>query len=57
MLSLSALDPLNADFPRLPTGKYGKQLCQFCKTEAERWHEKTLVICCFTCALKIKGWL
>lgn len=57
VLSLTALDPLDIDFPRLPDGKYGTTNCQFCPKKAARWHEKTLAHCCTSCALKIKGWL
>lgn len=56
-LGQTALDPLDTDFPRLPPGKYGMYNCQFCKKQADRWHEKTLARCCTKCALKIKGWL
>jgi hypothetical protein len=56
-LSFTALDPLDADFPHLPPGKYGQYICQICRDKkAERWHERTRVLFCFDCALKIKGW-
>lgn len=57
LLSLTALDPLDIDFPRLPTGKYGFYDCQLCYNKADRWHEKTVIMCCTSCALKNKGWI
>lgn len=58
VLSFTALDPLDREFPRLPPGKYGDYVCQICKEHrAERWHEQTRVMFCSVCALKSKGWI
>jgi len=57
-LSFTILGPLDKDFPRLPSGKYGDYICQICMDRrAKHWHEKTLVKFCSTCALKSRGCL
>lgn len=52
-LGLTAFDPLTKNYPRLPNGKYGLFICDYCKMKtASRWNEKTGLKLCFNCAIK-----
>jgi formylmethanofuran dehydrogenase subunit E len=47
------LDPLLAHYPKLPSNKYGKFICDVCNEKwAERWEEITMKKFCFDCAIK-----